>query len=121
MADPRFVELGKRVREAREQSGFTQAQVAKRMGLDRSAISLIEQGKREVNSFELGQLADILGFPMDYFFASEQDGEAEMYRVTAAFRADPELGEEALETLAWARSVLAEWVNLQSLIGGPVD
>jgi transcriptional regulator with XRE-family HTH domain len=42
------IELGKRLRALRKQRGWTQVYMAEHVGLDRSFISDLENGKREV-------------------------------------------------------------------------
>jgi transcriptional regulator with XRE-family HTH domain len=51
--------LGATLREAREYQGFSQEDVAKYLGLPRSAISLIETGARGVDVLELRKLATL--------------------------------------------------------------
>jgi len=51
------IELGKRLKYARDDFGLTQEEVAKALNLHRPAISQIESGKRKVNSLELARLA----------------------------------------------------------------
>ncbi|MDQ3886719.1 MAG: helix-turn-helix domain-containing protein [Actinomycetota bacterium] len=40
--------------------GLSQAQLAARLGLDRTAVVRIEAGERRVSALELGRLADVL-------------------------------------------------------------
>jgi len=51
--------LGASLREAREYQGFSQEDVAKYLGIPRSAISLIETGDRRVDVLELRKLATL--------------------------------------------------------------
>ena len=53
--------LAKRLRELREYLGLSQALVAERTGLPRSAISDIERGLRKVDSLELKRMANVYG------------------------------------------------------------
>ena len=41
-------EFGKFIREAREEQGLYQAEIAERLGLSRSYYTLIESGEREI-------------------------------------------------------------------------
>lgn|SRR5574341_699071 len=52
-------EIGQRLREVREAIGFTQAQVAERLGWHRPTISEIEAGRRAVTSEELYRFAEL--------------------------------------------------------------
>jgi transcriptional regulator with XRE-family HTH domain len=51
--------LGDRLREAREYLGFSQEEVAKFLGIARSALSNIENGQRKVDALELKKLAQL--------------------------------------------------------------
>jgi transcriptional regulator with XRE-family HTH domain len=53
------VALGDRLREAREYVGFSQDEVAKKLNIPRSAISLMESGQRKVEALELRTLAQL--------------------------------------------------------------
>lgn len=53
--------LAERIRLARSNLGLTQAQVAARLGLARSAVSDVEAGKRDVSAAELVSLAQYFG------------------------------------------------------------
>ncbi len=47
------VKLGQRIRLAREKANLSQDQVAKHLGIHRPAVTLIESGKRKIDSLEL--------------------------------------------------------------------
>ena len=57
MASPE--NIGKTLRNARKSLRMTQKEVSSALGISRSAISLIESGKRQVNSTELARLANL--------------------------------------------------------------
>jgi transcriptional regulator with XRE-family HTH domain len=54
-------ELGQRIADARRGKGWTQGQLAERVGLTQTAVSRIETGTRAVASLELAELAEVLG------------------------------------------------------------
>lgn len=60
--------LGHRVREHRERSGLSQGDLARQIGLDRTAINKIENGLRRVTALELSDVARALGVRMASFF-----------------------------------------------------
>ncbi len=66
-----FSTLALRLKTAREQSGLSQGQVAKIMGLHRPSISEMEAGRRKVSSDELTQLAEIYGVSIRWLTATE--------------------------------------------------
>jgi Zn-dependent peptidase ImmA (M78 family)/transcriptional regulator with XRE-family HTH domain len=84
-------ELAKRLREARENAGFTQEDAAKALGLVRPAIAQIEAGKRKVSSLELMALSRLYGRPLHSFFEEsfERDGIAFIWRAIPEARKDP--------------------------------
>jgi transcriptional regulator with XRE-family HTH domain len=59
--------FGARLREAREYLGLSQDEVAKAVGLTRPAISLIENGQRKVDAFELKKFAELYQRPVTDF------------------------------------------------------
>lgn len=61
------VVLGRRLYEARDLAGMTQESVARAVGLDRTAIVLLEKGERNLKVPELVEIAQVLGRPLSYF------------------------------------------------------
>lgn len=59
--------LGGRIKLAREDLDFSQDHLAKRAGIDRTALIRIEKGDRKVSAVELVRLADILATPLAWF------------------------------------------------------
>ena len=57
--------LSERLKEAREYRGFSQEEVARHLGVPRSAISLIESGLRCVSAAELSRLAKLFRTTME--------------------------------------------------------
>src|SRR2546425_4046475 len=58
--------VGQRIQSIRERLGMTQEQVAAQLGIPRSAVSEIENGKRELSATELFKLSQLFGEPMDH-------------------------------------------------------
>lgn len=54
-----LLQLGKKLKNLREQIGFSQEFVGKELGITRQAIMNIESGKRKIDSFELFKVADL--------------------------------------------------------------
>ncbi|MGH8964052.1 MAG: helix-turn-helix domain-containing protein, partial [Actinomycetes bacterium] len=59
--------MGERVRELRLAHQLSQAQLARRLDLDRTAVVRVEAGERQISALELGQLADIFDVPIAHF------------------------------------------------------
>jgi transcriptional regulator with XRE-family HTH domain len=66
--------LGERLKEAREYVGLKQEDVAKKLGIPRSALSNIEAGSRKVDAIELAQLAKLYQRPVAWFTGEDSNG-----------------------------------------------
>lgn len=64
---PEAVQLGKRLKEAREYVGVTQEEAAAYLDVRRSAISEMEAGKRGVGALEMKRLASLYQRPTSWF------------------------------------------------------
>ena len=65
--------FGKRIVELREKRGLTQAELAKSIGISRSALSLYEIEKREPDIDTLGKLSALFKVPVGYILGKEQE------------------------------------------------
>lgn len=63
--------LGAKLKEAREYVGYKQDQVAKHLGIPRTAVSDMEKGKRTVSALELKKLAHLYQRPVQHFTGDE--------------------------------------------------
>jgi len=109
------LELGKRLRLAREASGLTQDIVAAKLNLNRSAVSQIESGARAVTSLELDRLAFLYGRDIREFLRGEfQEKES----LVALFRANPDVAEseEVMDSLRHCVALAREQSNLEKLL-----
>jgi Zn-dependent peptidase ImmA (M78 family)/DNA-binding XRE family transcriptional regulator len=68
--DQEWADVGARVAASRRTLGLSQDDLAGKLGLDRTAITKIETGRRHVNSLELARLAEVLGRPIGWFVSS---------------------------------------------------
>lgn len=62
-----WAEVGDRIAEARLAAGLSQAELASRLGLDRTALVRIEAGERRITALELFRLAEALRVPLAHF------------------------------------------------------
>ena len=63
----RYRQFLKRFREARQQAGLTQVQVAGRLGRPQSFVSKCESGERRVDVIELLEFARLYRKPLSFF------------------------------------------------------
>jgi len=63
--------LGAKLEEAREYVGFEQEQVARHLGIPRTAVSETENGKRTASALELKRLAHLYQRPVQCFTGDE--------------------------------------------------
>lgn len=66
----RFPEIGERIKQAREESGLSQLELAARLKCTQSALSNYELGKRKLNLNLVIEIAQILNKPIDFFTES---------------------------------------------------
>jgi transcriptional regulator with XRE-family HTH domain len=64
--------LGERLKQAREYLGLSQDDVAKHLGVPRTALTNMESGQRRVEALELQQLAELYRHPITFFTSNEQ-------------------------------------------------
>jgi transcriptional regulator with XRE-family HTH domain len=57
----------RRLRQARQDAGLTQEEVASRLGKPQSFVSKCESGERRVDVIELVRFASIYGKPLEFF------------------------------------------------------
>jgi transcriptional regulator with XRE-family HTH domain len=63
------VRFGRRLRKLRLKQGWTQVQLAKHLGLDRSYLADIERGKRNVSVVKLEIIARGFGLSLSMLFS----------------------------------------------------
>ena len=62
------VELGKRIRELRSQTGLSQEKFASKIGMDRTYFASVEAGKRNIAIVNIKKIADGLGVTLSELF-----------------------------------------------------
>ena len=91
MSDERTLQpvLGKRIKKEREYRGLSQEEVARHLGVPRSAISLIESGSRRVSAEELRRLANLFQTSMESLTGhADESAEPESVRLVARATAE---------------------------------
>jgi transcriptional regulator with XRE-family HTH domain len=62
-----YKKITEKLREARVEAGFTQKQVAEKLGKPQSYVSKSEAGERRLDVTELKKFADIYKLSINYF------------------------------------------------------
>jgi Zn-dependent peptidase ImmA (M78 family)/transcriptional regulator with XRE-family HTH domain len=106
------LELGQRLREAREASQLTQEYVGKKLGIPRSAVAQMELGNRNVSILELTSLAKLYGRDIREFL-EEEDAEDPLI---ALFRANGDLRNRS-EHIQRSRDLGRELTKLEKSVG----
>jgi transcriptional regulator with XRE-family HTH domain len=70
--------LGEHLKEAREYVGLKQEDVARKLGIPRSALSNVEAGLRKVDALELARLAKLYQRPVAWFTGEDTTSSTEM-------------------------------------------
>jgi len=67
--------LARRIKRAREayRPKMSQEELGRRLGIEQSTVSLIENGVSEVGAIRLVKLAEILGRPVTWFLGIDTD------------------------------------------------
>ena len=70
-----MVEIGQRTAELRRRAGISQQRLAEMLGVSRTTITQIENGKRKVSVDELEKLSEIFNLSMDNLLSSKEEPE----------------------------------------------
>ncbi len=110
-----YESIGKKLKKAREATGFTQSQVATFLGVHRENISYFETGSRQIDTISLSKLADLYGYALSFFLDAD-DVSDQIPAMAAAFRAN-DLTAEDLATIAWAKKFARNLSSIEKLLG----
>ena len=69
MPEPLLVGLGNRIRKLRKRHRWTQAEMAERVGIDRSFLADVERGKRNISILNLSHIAQGLNVTLSRLFS----------------------------------------------------
>ena len=67
-----FKEIGRKIQKAREESGMTQVDLSRTLGITQAALSNYELGKRRLYLHQIERIAALLGKNLDFFISDEQ-------------------------------------------------
>jgi len=108
-------QLASRIRRAREAAGLTQEDVARALGVSRSAVAQIEAGRRRVDSIELSKIARLLGRSVAELLAPvfDEDGTAVIMRALGQALREPDVRER----LGDALEIIRQIATLEEILG----
>lgn len=66
-------QLGKRIKQIRQSFGFSQAEVAEFLGIQRQSLGQVEKGERSLDSLELAKLVEIFSMSADELLSFPKD------------------------------------------------
>lgn len=108
-----IIKIGENIKTLREQSGFTQSNLAKYLKVDQSLISKIEKNERPITSDMLEKLSALFGVTAESF-----NGETiPANRILFALRAS-EINEDDLETISAINRIAMNSKFMTRLLGG---
>ena len=105
--------IAKHIRMLREANRFTQDNVAKFLGIGRSAYSNYELGTREIPLDILERLTDLYG--VDLYLLFEGNEAAVKNMLVTAFRID-DLSQEDLNAIAVFKRIVKNYIKLDMLL-----
>lgn len=108
--------LGKKIKQLREKSRFTQEEVEKALGLPQKVCTHIENGVRKVSTLELAKFAELFHIPISDFFAKEvpeDDLLVALHRIAPGLELDPKIHDQVSKCLHICR----EGVFLKEVLG----
>lgn len=74
------VSVGARIRKIRQAAGYSQVQMADKVHVSESYITLIELGKRNASLEVLVAIAEVLGTTLDYLVFGKREIQQGLYR-----------------------------------------
>ncbi len=83
-------QLAQKVTDIRKRSGFTQEEIAKKLGVSRQSWITVEKGQRDLNTEELKRLSEVFGVDIVDFFKETPDIDKfrQMYFACIRFASD---------------------------------
>src|SRR5258708_33121599 len=79
--------VGKKIAEGRQARGLNQGELAKELGKTKQSVSAWETGTTQIPLGELARVAEILNFPIQFFFATVGAPEIDVWqRLIPAFK-----------------------------------
>jgi transcriptional regulator with XRE-family HTH domain len=107
MSNSNMEEFQKKLKLTREKRGLSQSDLARISGLQPSAISHFENGRRSPSFDNLKIIADALSVSLDYLLGREPESGAGGPTMQRIFRGASEMSQSDLDTFAEMADMLA--------------
>ena len=105
------MDIGRRLKIAREAIGYTQAKAAQESGIGKSSISDFEKSKREPKFSQLSKLAEVYRKTIEFFLIDKLPAENLML-----WREAPSTDEEIKKTEAEFQQLCEQYRNLEAVM-----
>jgi transcriptional regulator with XRE-family HTH domain len=107
--------IGNNLKDYRQNLGYTQVDLAKYIGADRSLISHYENGTREITLVHLNKFADLFGIETDAFLVNNSS--EKNANLAFAFRSQG-MEEEDLSSIAEFQKIVKNYIQIVKLAKG---
>ena len=104
--------VGNNLKKLRDLSGFTQSEVAKAVGIERSAFSNYEEGTREVPYNILEKLSNLFGCEASLLFENDEESKNELF--ATSFRLSS-LNEIDLNEIANFKDIVKSYLKMERI------
>lgn len=104
--------IGGKIAELRKEQGLNQKELAKKIGVSRSALSLYEIDRREPDLETVKKIASLFGVTTDYLLGAEEGGNTMLgKRINELRRASGMTQEELGKKLGVIKQTVSSWEN----------
>ncbi len=105
--------IGNNLKNYRDRFGYSQADIAKLLGVERSTISKYESGEREISIVHLNKLSDLYGVEIEDLVA--ENHEEQNVGLAFVFRKQ-ETEKEDLESIACFQKVVKNYMKMERIL-----
>ncbi len=104
--------IGRKIKTLREVNNYTQEEVSRITGINRSKLSQVENGKIGISNEELYRISRLLAQSLEYFFEEEEKPKKNVL----LFKAKSALEEEDLELVKNCQEIGMNYAELEELV-----
>ena len=107
--------IGNNLKDYRQKLGYTQDELAKYIGVERSTISHFENGTREISLIHMNKLADLFGIEIDALLVN--NSVEKNTNLAFAFRSQG-MEEDDFTSIAEFQKVVKNYIHISKLSKG---